>query len=179
MFQVKYFMDMNRYRQWTCPAPHKTKGFWFWLALLVISTPLMFYFRAIDSDLRLQSMSAMCMLIAVYRGFLFRPMYANKQFKVMCVNYHKEERDGWDSGVKVEEDGVETFMDDESRGCVTWDQVQSMTVTSGYADLNVATDFIRLPKDCFTKGSLEEFLAWMDQNHPEIERKRETKEFDN
>ena len=97
----------------------------------------------------------------------------------MCINYHKEERNGWDSTVNVDEDGIETFMDDASRGKIEWDQVKSYTVTSSYADLNVMTDFVRLPKDCFTKGSFEEFLKWMDANHPEIERRKETKEFDN
>lgn len=179
MFQVKYFMDMNRYRKWTCPPAHKTRGFWFWLILFVVAVPLFAYLRVNDLHLRMQSMSAMVALVALYRGFLFRPMYANKQFRIMCINYHKEERQGWDSRVDVTEEGIHTYMDDESRGIISWDQVKSYTVTSEYADFNVTQDFIRLPKECFTVGTLEEFLVWMKENHPEIDREQETKEFRN
>lgn len=179
MFQVKYFMDMNRYRSWTCPPAHKTRGFWFWLILLVVAVPCFVIFRMKNFDLRMQSMAAMLSLVALYRGFLFRPMYANKQFRVMCINYHKEKRNGWDSRVDVTEEGIHTYMDDESRGMITWDQVKSYTVTSKYVDFNVMLDFIRLPKDCFTVGTAEEIVAWMEEHHPEIERQKETSEFDN
>ena len=73
MFQVKYFMDMNRYRKWTCPPAHKTKGFWFWLVLLVVATPLFIFFRIKGFDLRMQSMASMVALVGLYRGFLVRP----------------------------------------------------------------------------------------------------------
>ena len=179
MFQVKYFMDMNRYRHWTCPPAHKTKGFLFWLILLVVAVPCFVIFRMNNFDLRMQSMAGMLGLVALYRGFLFRPMYANKQFRIMCINYHKEERQGWDSRVDVTEEGIHTYMDDELRGTVLWDQVKSYTVTSKYVDFNVMLDFIRLPKDCFTVGTAEEIVAWMEEHHPEIERQKETSEFDN
>ena len=179
MFQVKYFMDMNRYRSWTCPPAHKTKGFWFWLILLVVGVPCFVIFRMKNFDLRMQSMAGMLALVGLYRGFLFRPMYANKQFQVMCINYHKEERKGWDSRVDVTEEGIHTYMDETANGSATWDQVKSYTVTSNYVDFNVTCDFIRLPKDCFSVGSAEELVAWLESNHPEIDRRKETKEFDN
>lgn len=179
MFQVKYFMDIRRYRDWTCPPAHKARGFWFWMVVLVISAPLAVYFRMNESDLRLQSLAAMGVLIAVYRGLLFRKMYANKQFRVMCIDYKKEERHGWDSRVEVTEEGICTYMDDAPLGKAAWENVCGYTVTSRYIDLNVEKDFIRLPRDAFTVGTAEEFLAWLGQRHPELERQQEVRAFDN
>lgn len=178
MFQVKYHMDMNRYRQWTCPPIHKIRGFWFWMALLVISTPAMFYLKENDYPLRFQSLASMAMLVSVYRGILFRPMYANKQFRVMCVDYEKPQS-GWDSRVDLDEDGISNYMDDKLLNRVSWDRVGAMVETTNYVDLIVGDDFIRLPRAEFSLGSAEEFLVWLGENHPEIQRKEEIKQFAN
>lgn len=179
MFQVKYHMDMKRYRSWTCPPVHKTRGFWFWLALLIVCLPAMIWLRVTDGNMRLQSLTAMGVLIAVYRGFLFRPMYANKQFRVMCIDYKKESHEGWNSRVDIGEDGIDSFMDDRQLNHVNWDEVDFVVSTTNYVDFSVEQDFIRLPKDSFTVGTAEEFVAWLDEKHPDLRRKQEVKAFDN
>ena len=178
MFQVKYHMDGKRYRAWTCPPTHKLPGFWFWMVLLVISTPAMFYLRSIDAAPRHQSLAAMTMLVAVYRGILFRHMHTDKQFRVMCMDYNKPQT-GWDSRVDLDEDGISNYMDEELLNHVDWDRVHSMVQTTSYVDLGVGEDYIRLPRAEFSKGTAEEFIAWMDENHPEIQRKEEIKQFAN
>lgn len=178
MFQVKYHMDGKLYRQWTCPPIHKARGFWIWMVLLVISTPAMFYLRSVGAAPRFQSLAAMTMLVAVYRGILFRPMHTDKQFRVMCMDYDKPQT-GWDSRVDLEESGITSYMDEKQLNHVAWHQVESVTATTRYIDFAVANDYIRLPADCFTVGSAEELLSWLQENHPEISRKEETKEFAN
>ncbi|MGM9661704.1 MAG: YcxB family protein [Oscillospiraceae bacterium] len=176
MYQVKYQMDMKRYRQWTCPPVTKTRGFWFWLVLLVVSTAALVYFRSIESEMRFQSLAALLILCSLYRGFFFRPMYANKQFRLMRMQYGKE---AWDSQVDIDDEGIRTYMDGEQQASVTWDQVESFTVTTNYFDFEVDKDFIRLPRDCFTEGSDTAFLQWMDEQHAAVPRKQESKEFAN
>ncbi len=178
MFQVKYHMDGKLYRQWTCPPIHKVRGFWFWMALLAVSTPAMFYLRAIDGPIRLQSLSSMAMLVAVYRGILFRPMYADKQFRVICMD-HEKPNSGWDSRVDLDEVGLSNYMDEELLNRVTWDQVQYVIETGSYVDFVVAGEFIRLPRNSFTKGSAEELLGWLKENHAEVEHHQESSQFAN
>ncbi len=178
MFQVKYHMDGKLYRQWTCPPIHKVRGFWFWMVLLAVSTPAMFYLRSIDGPIRLQSLASMAMLVAVYRGILFRPMYADKQFRVICMD-HEKPNSGWDSRVDLDETGLSNYMDESLLNHVSWDQIQCAVVTGNYVDFVVASDFIRLPRNSFTQGSAEELLVWLKENHPEVELREESSQFAN
>lgn len=177
MFRNEYEMTLSRYRKWLCPPVYKVKGFWFWTVMTVISCGVLVYARKNGLPIRIQSLSALILLCSVYRGFFFRAMYVDKQFRVMCMDYGKTETHSWKNTIEVDENGIRTFMDGAPMANVTWDRVQNLTLAEEYVDLEVDQAFIRLDKACFTVGDAESFLAWMDEHHPELERKEEVKQF--
>ncbi len=176
-FKNVYKMDMNRYRKWMNPPLTKVKGFWFWAPLSLLALAALLYFRAKAYPLRLQSLSSLILLAALYRGFFFRRMYVDKQFRIMCMDYGYEPFVGWQNTIVVDDEGIRTFMDEKPMANVTWDQVQNLTIARGYFDLEVDMDFIRLDKASFVEGNTESFLAYMTEKHSDIEQKAEKDDY--
>lgn len=176
-FRNEYTLNMQRYRMWMRPPLTKVKGFWFWCPLTLVSLGLLIYLRVNAYPIRLQSLASLILLAAVYRGFFFRAMYVDKQFRVMCMDYGYEPFTGWKNTIEVDDAGIRTFMNEKPIADVTWDKVQNLTIANGYYDLEVDLDFIRLDKACFTEGDSESFLRYMTEQHGDIEQKAEKNDF--
>ena len=176
-FKNVYTMNLPRYRKWMNPPMTKVKGFWIWAVVTVVGLGGLLFFRFNDYPLRLQSLSSLVLLAGVYRGFFFRRMYVDKQFRVMCMDYGYEPFTGWQNTIVVTDEGIKTYMNEKGLADVTWDKVQNLTIANGYFDLEVDMDFIRLDKASFTEGDPESFLAYMTEQHPEIEQKPEKDDY--
>ena len=173
MFQNEYCMDINRYRHWTCPILTKAKGFRFWLLLILVGLPSACVFYAIDARQSFKTTALLITLVGVYRGFLFRPMYANKQFRLMAAQFDKK---SWMTKIVIG-DTLRLYVDGELNNEVQWGQVKTLVEARSYFDLEVGGDYLRLDKASFTKGDAESFLAYMKECHPEIPHQEEKPEF--
>lgn len=173
MFENVYIMDIKRYQRWTAPIVHKAKGFWIWMSVLALGTVGTIYFYTHDVSMRWQGLGLMLMLIGVYRGLLFRKMLAGKQFKLMRAHSGMRE---WECKVVVG-NTIRLFINNEPNNEVFFKQVEKFVEAKSYFDMKVENDFVRLDKACFTKGTADEFKAWMAAEHPEIPYEEEAPEF--
>lgn len=174
MFQNEYCMDINRYRHWTSPILTKAKGFWFWLVLTLIGLPTACVLYAIDAKQSFKSAALLVTLAAFYRGFLFRPMYANKQFRLLSARVGKK---SWMTKIVIS-DTIRLYVDGELNNEVSWSQVEGLVDAKSYFDLEVCGDYLRLDKAAFTQGDTAGFLSYMKERHPEIPYREEKPEFD-
>ncbi len=174
MFENQYVMDIKRYRRWTAPTFYKVKSFWPWMVILAIGLYGAIFFSNEETKLNWESLGYMLVLVSVYRAVFFRYMLAGKQFKMMRVQNGMKQ---WDCKVIVG-NTIRLFTNDQPNNEVFWKQVTKCVEAKSYFDLSVDNDFVRLDKNCFTKGDAESFKAWMLQEHPEIPWEKEKPEFD-
>lgn len=174
MFENEYVMDIKRYQRWTAPIVYKAKGFWFWMFIAALGTFGTIYFNIHDVEMRWQSLAMILVLIGVYRGIFFRWMLAGKQFKLMRAHSGMKK---WDSKIIVG-NTIRIFINGEPNNEIFWKQVELFVEAKSYFDLKVDNDFTRLDKACFTKGTPEQFKAWMFTEHSDIPYSREKPEFD-
>ena len=174
MFENQYVMDLKRYRRWTAPTFYKVKSFWGWVVVFIIGLVGALFFHNEDTRLNWESLGYMLMLVSVYRGVFFRYMLAGKQFKMMRVQFGLKQRNCKD----IVGNTIRVYTDDNLSNEVFWKQVAKFVEAKSYFDLSVDNDFVRLDKNCFTKGTAEEFKAWMLAEHPEIPYAEELPEFD-
>ena len=173
MFQNEYHMNVALYRKFTCPPMTKIRGFWIWVAVLVLALAGYAVMARYGLRRSFQNGVLLLALAAAYRAFFFHPMYANKQYQMLCNNLGKHE---WDSRILVG-DTVQVYEDNELCSDVPWEHVTGLVEAKSYFDLGAEGDFIRLAKDGFTKGDPAGFLAWMREKHPEIPYKEEIPQF--
>lgn len=174
MFENQYTMDIKRYRRWTAPVFYKVKSFWPWMVILAIGLVGAIFFRNEDTKFNWESLGYMLVLISVYRAVFFRYMLAGKQFKMMRVQNGVKE---WQCKVCVG-NTIRLFTNGEMNNEVFWKQVEKFVEAKSYFDLKVDNDFVRLDKNCFTKGDADSFKAWMQAEHGDIPYEWELKEFD-
>lgn len=173
MFQNEYRMDLKRYQRWTCPIATKAKGFWIWLAVTVLALPTALWLYAVDARQGFKNTALLLTVAGVYRAFLFRPMYANKQFRLLSRQLGKQ---SWMTRVVID-DTLRLYVDGELNNEVEWSQVKALAEAKSYFDLEVGDDYLRLDKACFTEGDAESFRAFMTERHPEIPHQEEKAEF--
>lgn len=173
MFQNEYCMDINRYRRWTSPILTKAKGFRFWLLLTLIGLFSICMLYAIGARQNFKTTALLITSAAFYRGFLFRSMYANKQFRLLSAQFKKR---SWMTKIVIS-DTIQLYMDGELNNEVQWSQVDKLVEAKSYFDLEVNGDFLRLDKAKFTQGDAESFLAYLKERHPEIPYQEEKPEF--
>lgn len=173
MFQNEYIMDINRYRHWTSPILTKAKGFRFWLLLTLVGLPTICVLYAIGARQSFKTTALLITLVAFYRGFLFRSMYANKQFRLLSAQFKKKT---WMTKIVIS-DTIQLYMDGKLNNEVQWSQVDKLVEAKSYFDLEVDGDYLRLDKAKFTQGDAESFLTYMKEQHPEIPYQEEKPEF--
>jgi hypothetical protein len=170
MFQNEYTMDVVRYRRWTTPIMHKAKGFWFWLVLVLVGLPAMVILRDMQAKQSYQTAAALLTLAALYRGFFFRGMYANKQFRLLSNRMGKK---SWDTRILVDDKTFIMYVDGEKNNEVSWKQISRLVEAKSYIDVEVGGDFMRLDKAGFTRGDAAGFLQFVRDKHPEVRVERE------
>lgn len=173
MFQNEYCMNIDRYRHWTCPILTKAKGFKFWLILTLVGLPTVCVFYAVGARQTLKTTALLITFAAFYRGFLFRPMYANKQFRLLSTQFHKK---SWMTKIVIG-DEISLYVDGNLNNEVQWNQINGLVEAKSYFDLEVNGDYLRLDKAGFTQGDSERFLSYMKEQHPEIPYREEKPEF--
>lgn len=174
MFENRYVLNAKLYRAWTAPIFYRTKYFWIMLAVFLSGAAGTIVFYTVGASDKWKALGLLMMFIGLYRGVFFDWITADKQFRVMSAKSGRKE---WSCRIVIG-NTIRMFMDDKLNNEVYFGQIKTFTEGRSYFDLGAERDNVRLDKAGFTKGTPEEFKAWMLAEHPEIEYKKAEKQFD-
>ena len=167
MFINEYEMTRGRFVKWSTPVFYKLPIFYIWCVVFVFSGIAWYYFAQHNVAVRWETLAAFMMLISFYRGFAFRFMATDKQYRLTKENMYKDVP--WMCKVEVNDGGVRVSANGKIQAYVKWDRIEAFAEAKTFLDLKVKEgDQARLDKECFTKGDVESFKAWMAEKHPEI-----------
>ena len=167
MFVNEYEMTRKRFVSWSTPNIFKLPITYIWAVILLFSAFTWWYFSQKDTAIRWQTLAAFMVLISVYRGFLFRFMATDKQYRLTKENMYKDVP--WMCKVEVNDGGIRVSANGKLQAYVKWDRIDSFQEAKTYYDLKVKEgDQARLDKQGFTKGDCESFVKYMSEKHPEI-----------
>lgn len=167
MFVNEYEMTRKRFVSWSTPNIFKLPITYIWLAVIAFSLFAWIYFTKTGTALRWQTLASFMVLIALYRGFAFRYMATDKQYRITKEHMYKDVP--WMCKVEINDGGIRVSANSKLQAYVKWDRIASFEEANTFLDLKVKEgDQARLDKEGFTKGDVESFKKWMAENHPEI-----------
>ena len=167
MFINEYEMTRGRFVKWSTPNIFKLPITYIWTAVIVFSAFAWGYFSHNGIAIRWQTLAAFMVVIGIYRGYLFRFMATDKQFRLTKENMYKDVP--WMCKVEINDGGIRVSANGKLQAYVKWERIASFEEAETFYDLKVKEgDQARLDKEGFTKGDGESFKKWMAENHPEI-----------
>ena len=167
MFVNEYEMTRKRFLQWSTPNLFKLPITYIWMVVVLLSAFAWWYFAKMGVEMRWQTLAAFMVLIALYRGFFFRYMAVDKQYRLTKMNMYKDV--AWMCKVEVTEGGIRVSANGKLQAYVKWDRIESFNEANSFYDLKVKEgDQARLDKNSFTKGDAEGLKQFMKEKHPEI-----------
>lgn len=178
MFENEYIMDAKRYAKWTVPK------FWclpiFYLDLLIIVVGIIgtWYFSNIMVSNRWRTLSIFLIFIGIYRGFFFRWMASNKQYRVMKDKYFDNKP--WKVTIYVNKNSVEQNLNGKFNSKTEWSKFKYLieAKTSFTLQLDDNENGMKLDKDSFTKGDSESFKNYILTEQKHIIYKKESEMLD-
>ena len=167
MFVNEYEMTRKRFVSWSTPNIFKLPITYIWTAVLLFSAFAWWYFANKDTAIRWQTLGAFMVVISVYRGYLFRFMATDKQYRLTKENMYKDV--AWMCKVEVSDGGIRVSANGKLQAYVKWERIDAFEEAVTFFDLSVRDgDQARLDKACFTKGDEESFRQYMKEKHPDI-----------
>lgn len=178
MYINEYIMNRRRYDKWATPKFWKVPIFYVYCFVFAAGVFGWIYFDKVGAAPRWQTVGAFLTFVAVYRGVFFQWMHADKTFRMMKANYFNGQ--DWKCKVMIMEKRIALHINGKLNNQVEWTDIVKMEEAKTYLKLSTEEkgEGIMLDKDCFTKGSAEEFKNWMKENHPEIAQVRIASAFD-
>lgn len=167
MFVNEYEMTRKRFVSWSTPVISKLPITYIWAVIVVISAFAWWYFAHKGIEMRWQTLAAFMVLIGLYRGFAFRYMATDKQYRLTKENMYKDVP--WMCKVEVNDGGIRVSANGKLQAYVKWDRIEAFEEAKSFLDLKVKEgDQARLDKESFTKGDVESFKKYMADKHPDI-----------
>lgn len=178
MFVNEYIMNRKRYNKWATPKFWRLPSFYICLVIFIAGVFGWIYFSRVDAPARWQTIGAFLTFVAVYRGVFFNWMHADKTFRLTRQKYFNEK--DWSCRVLIREQDISLHINGKLNNRVEWEDIKKLEEARTYYKLTVAdgVEGVMLDKACFTKGSPDDFLHWMQENHPEIHHVRIAPAFD-
>lgn len=167
MFVNEYEMTRKRFVSWSTPNIFKLPITYIWAAVMLLSAYAWWYFTKEGIEMRWQTLAAFMVLIAIYRGFAYRFMATDKQYRLTKKNMYPDTP--WMCKVEINDGGIRVSANGKIQAYVKWDRIAAFEEAETYYDLKVKEgDQARLDKEGFTKGDCESFKKWMAENHPDL-----------
>ncbi len=167
MFVNEYEMTRKRFLLWSTPVCYRLPVFYIYCAIFLFSGFAWYYFDHNGAAIRWQTLAAFMMIFSFYRGVAFRYMAVDKQYRLTKLNMYKDVP--WMCKVEVNDGGIRVSANGKLQAYVKWERIEAFEEADSFLDLKVKEgDQARLDKACFTKGSEEEFKAYMAEKHPDI-----------
>lgn len=167
-FVNEYEMTRKRFSKWSTPNIFRISLTYVWIVVGLVSAFAWIYFAKNDTEIRWQTLAAFMVLIAIYRGFLFRHMAVDKTYRLTKANTYKGEP--WMCKVEINDGGIRVSANGTMSAYVKWDRVSSFQEAKTFLDLKVDGDEnqARLDKESFTEGDVESFKQYMREKHSDI-----------
>lgn len=166
-FINEYEMTKKRFVKWSIPVFYRLPIFYIMVVVFIVSGYAWYYFAQHDAPQRWQTLAAFMMLMCLYRGILYKPLSADKQYRLTKMNMYNNQP--WMCKVDVSEGGIKVMSNGKVNAHIKWDKVVKFQEAKSYLDLVVQSgEQARMDKACFTRGDAESFKAWMAENHPEL-----------
>ncbi len=167
VFKNEYRMTRKRYVKWATPVFWKLPVFYILMVLLVFGIFCWWYFAKHNVEQRWETLAAFIVLITLYRGFLYRPLAADKQFRITRQKKYNDE--DWDVAIIVNDKGIKYKTNNRVESYVKWDDIVAFKEATSFYDLvDTLGQQARLDKECFTEGDAESFKLYMETQHPDI-----------
>ena len=167
MFVNEYELTRKRFHDWSVPIFYQLPIFWIYACIFSFSGLAWIYFVQHGAPLRWQTLCAFMMLFSFYRGVAYRPMAADKYYRLTKEQiYHGEP---WMCKVEVNDGGIRVSANGKLQAYVKWERIEAFIEAKSFLDLKVKEgDQARLDKNSFTKGDVESFKKYMAEKHPDI-----------
>lgn len=167
MFVNEYEMTRKRFVQWSTPNIFRLPITYIWAAVIVFAAFAWWYFAKQGIELRWQTLAAFMVLIGLYRGFAYRYMATDKQYRLTKKNMYEDV--DWMCKVEVNDGGIRVSANGKLQAYVKWDRIDAFEEATSFFDLKVKEgDQARLDKAGFTKGDAESFKQYMLEKHADI-----------
>lgn len=178
MFENEYIMDAKRFSKWTVPKFWCLPIFYIDLFIVVAGIVGLWYFSNIVASNRWRTLSIFLIFIGIYRGFLFRWMISNKQYRVMKDKYFDNKP--WKVTIYVNKNSVEQSLNGKFNSKTEWEKFKYLVEAKSFFTLKLedGDKGMKLDKDSFTKGDAESFKDYVLSEQKHIIYQKEAPMFD-